>query len=153
MGKVESLQDEVKTLSRHEMVQLRAWFLDLDWSSWDKELADDAMNRRLDRLAEQELREFASSRTTGILCALMVLPPNDRIDIAQALWGSLRDSEIDAGCPLTNEQIAELERRIEDDLRNPDAGIPWEEARRELLASIGVDPDSEEARSMGRQRR
>jgi len=54
-----------------------------------------------------------------------------RIQLAHDLWDSLEAAEIDAECPLTEEQRAELGRRLEDLERNPDAGIPWEKVRSE----------------------
>jgi putative addiction module component (TIGR02574 family) len=141
MGKVEHLQEQVQTLTPEEMAQFRTWFLDLDWATWDAELEHDVASGRLDPMADQATRDLASSRTTNILCTLVTLPPGDRIDIAQALWDSLHRSEIDALCPLTTEQIAEIERRLKDDVNNPDELIPWEEARRQIWEAAGLTPE------------
>lgn len=35
MGKVERLQQQIQKLSTEEWVELRDWFLKLDWESWD----------------------------------------------------------------------------------------------------------------------
>jgi hypothetical protein len=66
MGKVETLQQEVKALSPAELAQFRAWFLDLDWDSWDAKLEEDVRAGRLDALAEQALREHAAGETTPL---------------------------------------------------------------------------------------
>ncbi len=64
---------------------------------------------------------------------LLKLPPAERVEIALALWESLEDSEVDALLPLTEDQKAELDRRLAEHERDPDSGIPWEQVRRELL--------------------
>ncbi|MGH2608974.1 MAG: addiction module protein [Tepidiformaceae bacterium] len=64
---------------------------------------------------------------------LLKLPPDERIDLAMALWDSVENSpEIDALFPLTDAQRAELERRLAEHERNPSSGIPWEEVQRRL---------------------
>ena len=64
---------------------------------------------------------------------LLKLPPADRVEIALAPWDSLEDAEVDALLPLTDEQKAELDRRMVEHERDPDSGIPWEQVRRDLF--------------------
>ena len=52
------------------------------------------------------------------------LSPSERLRIAQALWQSAWDDQVDA--PLTPEQREELDRRLADYEANPDAGEAWE---------------------------
>jgi putative addiction module component (TIGR02574 family) len=69
------------------------------------------------------------------LPALLRLPPDERADIALALWESLTDAEREAELELTAEQEAELDRRWSEHLKNPGAAIPWDEVRRTLLGN------------------
>lgn len=57
---------------------------------------------------------------------LLKLPPGDRIDLAMALWDSLSDDERGSQFALSDELKAELDRRWEEHLANPEAAIPWE---------------------------
>jgi putative addiction module component (TIGR02574 family) len=66
---------------------------------------------------------------------LLKLPPAERVQIALALWDSLEDSELDSLLPLTDEQQAELERRLEEHKQDPDSAIPWDQVRRDLFSS------------------
>lgn len=56
----------------------------------------------------------------------------ERISLAQELWASVSEQEIAELCPLTPEQVAEIERRC----TAVDSGqvqcIPWDEALRQL---------------------
>ncbi|MGH7333596.1 MAG: addiction module protein [Candidatus Rokuibacteriota bacterium] len=51
----------------------------------------------------------------------------ERIQLAEDLWESI--SEEGADVPLTEAQKVELDRRLKDLERNPDAGEPWEVVR------------------------
>ena len=54
----------------------------------------------------------------------------ERIQLAEDLWDSV--AAADADIPLTSAQVEELDRRLDDLERNPNAGVPWEVARARL---------------------
>ena len=63
MSKVEKIEQEVQTLSPAELAQFRAWFLEYDWTEWDRQLERDVQAGRLDDLAEKALRDHAAGKT------------------------------------------------------------------------------------------
>lgn len=66
MGKVERLQQQIQKLSTEEWVELRDWFLKLDWESWDAQLENDIRAGRLDDLANQALSDHMTGKTIEI---------------------------------------------------------------------------------------
>ena len=60
----------------------------------------------------------------------------ERIQLAQDLWDSLEPAEIDEAVPLTAEQTAELDRRLAELERDPEAGIPWEQVMADIQAGL-----------------
>ena len=54
----------------------------------------------------------------------------ERIQLAEDLWDSIPPEGADI--PLTEAQKAELDRRLDDLERDPDAGEPWEVVRARL---------------------
>ena len=71
--------------------------------------------------------------TSPYLDAILKLPIPDRLDLVEAIWDSLGDSpEAEAALALTDEQRAELDRRLADHLADPGSAIPWAEARRRI---------------------
>lgn len=57
----------------------------------------------------------------------------ERILLAEDLWDSIPEA---ADIPLTEAQKAELDRRLEDLERDPDAGEPWEVVRARLYGRL-----------------
>jgi putative addiction module component (TIGR02574 family) len=67
------------------------------------------------------------------MAELLQLSPAERIQLAEDLWDSVADSMPD----LTQEQIAECERRLAEHDRDPTRALPWEEVRARLLSRRG----------------
>jgi hypothetical protein len=66
MSKVERIEREIEGLSPEELAQLRAWFLEFDWSAWDRQLASDVQAGKLDPLASAARRDHAAGKTTPL---------------------------------------------------------------------------------------
>ena len=66
MGKVESIEQQIKALSAEELAQFRAWFLEFDWALWDGQIERDAAGGKLDALAEKALRDHAAGKSTPL---------------------------------------------------------------------------------------
>jgi len=78
----------------------------------------------------------ASEETDGMSRAFVFtkLSSAERIQRAEDLWESIPEEGVDV--PLTEAQNAELDRRLEDLERNPDAGEPWEVVRARLYERL-----------------
>ena len=60
------------------------------------------------------------------------LSPAQRLLLVEDIWDSLADEPL--SLPVTDAQREELDRRLEDYSRDPQAGSPWEEVRARLRA-------------------
>lgn len=63
MGRVESIEEQIKALSGEELAEFRAWFLEFDWALWDEQLERDVASGKLDALAEKALRDHAAGKS------------------------------------------------------------------------------------------
>jgi len=66
MSKIEKIEQEIQALSPEELAQFRAWFLEYDWTIWDRQIERDAEAGRLDDLATRALRDHTAGKTTPI---------------------------------------------------------------------------------------
>ena len=58
----------------------------------------------------------------------------DQIELVQAIWDNIAANSPPR--PISEALRAELDRRLEDHLANPDDVVPWEEVRTAALARI-----------------
>src|SRR5438105_1016094 len=90
------------------------------------------------RIAETELPPSRrpcedQHMSTVSLAELLRLPSRARAELAMALWESLSDTAREEALELTDDQRAELDRRWDEHLENPNSGIPWSEVRSKLI--------------------
>lgn len=60
MSKVETIEQEIKTLSPTELTAFRSWFRQFDAEAWDHQIEEDAKSGKLDALANAALNSFKS---------------------------------------------------------------------------------------------
>lgn len=66
--------------------------------------------------------------------SLLELDVETRLVLVQRLWDSIfQDAQDGAGMPVSPQERELLDARLKEDDCDPDAAIPWAEARAELL--------------------
>lgn len=65
------------------------------------------------------------------LSDVLELPVSERLKLVEAIWESI--AEAPDALQLTEEQRTELDRRLHEYERNPDAGSPWSEVKERIL--------------------
>ncbi|HMO32860.1 MAG TPA: addiction module protein [Lacibacter sp.] len=65
---------------------------------------------------------------------LLKLPLEEKIRLAEAIWESIDEDEL----PAAEHEIQIARERYEMYLKNPEAGIPWEEVKKQLFAKYGL---------------
>lgn len=63
MTTVAEIEAAILKLSKEELRRLADWFHELDQAAWDEQIERDAQSGKLDRLAEEALKEHRSGRT------------------------------------------------------------------------------------------
>ena len=62
MDKIEKIGREIKGLSPSELETFRQWFRDFDAEAWDRQIEEDLKAGKLDAIADQALKDFASGK-------------------------------------------------------------------------------------------
>lgn len=57
MTKIQTIEKEVKSLSREELAKFRDWFQDFDAEAWDAQIEQDARAGKFDRLGDEALEQ------------------------------------------------------------------------------------------------
>jgi len=58
MSNLEEIEKAVKKLTQEEFAQFREWFENLDASLWDEQFENDVKKGKLDKLAEESLKDY-----------------------------------------------------------------------------------------------
>ena len=67
------------------------------------------------------------------------LSPSERLELAQDLWDSVDPAADTSALPLSDEQRAELDRRLEELEASPNSGSPWPEVKDRVLGKLQDD--------------
>jgi putative addiction module component (TIGR02574 family) len=62
---------------------------------------------------------------------VLELPVTERLKLVEAIWDSI--AEAPEALQLTEAQRAELDRRLDEYEKNPEAGSPWSEVKERIL--------------------
>jgi hypothetical protein len=66
MTRIQKLEQEIKKLSSSELAAFRKWFQEYDATEWDRQIQDDALSGKFDKLAEKALADHKAGRTREI---------------------------------------------------------------------------------------
>jgi hypothetical protein len=66
MSTLKDIETAVEHLSEQDLTRFRSWFAEFDGDAWDRKLDADIEAGRLDRLADEAIREHREGRTTDL---------------------------------------------------------------------------------------
>ena len=66
MSTVHEIENAIRALPPQDLVALRDWFAAFDAEIWDRQMVQDAAAGRLDRFAEEALRDLSEGRCTDL---------------------------------------------------------------------------------------
>jgi hypothetical protein len=66
MGKLEELEQRIRSLPPEELSRFRAWFLEFDHQAWDRQIEADAKAGKLDGLVNEAVADYKAGKARGI---------------------------------------------------------------------------------------
>ncbi len=66
MSTVDEIEQAIRGLKPQDLAALRDWFAAFDAEVWDRQLEQDVAAGRLDRFAEEALRDLSEGRCTDL---------------------------------------------------------------------------------------
>ena len=63
---LQELEKTISDLAPNELSKFREWFLAFDAKNWDQQFETDVAAGRLDRLADEAIREHQAGESTGL---------------------------------------------------------------------------------------
>ncbi len=64
MSKIESIEQQIRTLSPEELAKFRAWYASFDAQAWDAQFTDDVETGKLDSIAERNILAHKAGQST-----------------------------------------------------------------------------------------
>ena len=59
---ISEIEQAIRELSPKELIRLRVWFEEFDAQVWDEQIERDARSGKLDKIAEQALKEYRAGK-------------------------------------------------------------------------------------------
>lgn len=66
MSTIQEIEQAIRGLGPQDLAAFRAWFAGFDAAAWDRQIEDDVAMGRLDRFAEEALRDLAEGRCSDL---------------------------------------------------------------------------------------
>jgi len=63
MTKMEKIEQDVRKLRRDELSAFRRWFREFDSDEWDRQIEEDVLAGKLDKLAEEALAAHRAGKS------------------------------------------------------------------------------------------
>jgi hypothetical protein len=63
MTKIEKIEQDVRKLKRNELSAFRRWFREFDSDEWDRQIEEDVLAGKLDKLAEEALAAHRAGKS------------------------------------------------------------------------------------------
>jgi hypothetical protein len=62
VSEVEQIEKRIESLSREDLADFRAWFIEFDASIWDQQIEADSRAGRLDSLVSEALTDYKAGK-------------------------------------------------------------------------------------------